>query len=463
MNKYPFITFVYAVMLGLLLAACGAIDAPTPVPTVVQPTATPAPTATAVALPTLEAPFRDQVVNAFNIADAEAIAYVQNEQLFIRTLPDGQPVLVEASSCVAKQQCMVQHLKWSPDGQYLLFYSYFYDGVESASRLHVSDRQGNVQTINDTAPFYPGAWSPDGRHIAFMRSTDIPLENPDGDTIGAWQYEVWRVPLTEGGALGAPQLVGPWTQIGDGCGGGGRSLSETLYEYEGGTSYGYLMGIMVWTPQDILLHTFNCDNIGIGRYDLAAQTELPGFVRPLRNLVLNASGDRWYAITDRAWSTEPGSNELVTGTPDSPEVTVIPTSAPLELLFIGQFSGNLYYTERTALGREEISDRGLFFAYYQSALWQIRPDSIGDGGEEQLLFGEDDHAYAQVTETAVGDLLFVLVENERPLFAAAQDPQLDTSALTAYYPQRHIMQLPAGGGKPVMILTNAGQPALTFP
>lgn len=460
MNKYSFITIVYAVMLGLLLAACSAINAPTPVPTVVQPTATPAPTATAVALPTLEAPFRDQVVNAFNIADAEAIAYVQNEQLFIRTLPDGQPIPVEAGSCVAKQQCMAQHLKWSPDGQYLLFYSYSYDGVESASRLHVSDRQGNVQTINDTAPFYPGAWSPDGRHIAFMRSTDIPLENPDSDTIGAWQYEVWRVPLTEAGTLGAPQLVGPWTQIGDGCGGGGRSLSETLYEYEGGTSYGYLMGIMVWTPQDILLHTFNCDNIGIGRYDLAAQTELPGFVRPLRNLVLNASGDRWYAITDRAWSTEPGSNELVTGTPDSPEVTVIPTSAPLELLFMGQFSGNLYYTERTALGREEISDRGLFFAYYQSALWRIRPDG---GGEEQLLFGEDDHAYAQVTETAVGDLLFVLVENERPLFAAAQDPQLDTAALTAYYPQRHIMQLPAAGGKPVMILTNAGQPALTFP
>jgi hypothetical protein len=272
---------------------------------------------------------------------------------------------------------------------------------------------------------------------------------------------VWTAPAAEDGTVGAPELAGTWKQIGDGSGGGGRSNSEVLYENEGGTAYGYRMGVIEWSAQDILLYNLNCTNIGIGRFDMTTGTELPGFDQPLRNLVLNNSGDRWYAATGYAWDHEnPDDNLLVTGTPDSTEITVIPTSAKVELVFVGQTSGSLYYTERNQLERESLDNIGLNFGFFESALWHIQPDG---SGEEQLLFGEDVQAYAQVAETAVGDLLFVLVENDRPLFAAAQFHELDEEALLAYHPARHIMQLLTSGGEPVTVLSNAGQPALALP
>jgi hypothetical protein len=387
---------------------------------------------------------------------ADAIAYVQDEQIFIRTLPDGETVPVHTEPCPEGGYCALSYLKWSPDGQHLLYY--YYDGSQSS--LRVSDLKGNVQAIENVGFMRPGEWSPDGRTIVYFLETETYLE-AEGDNLGGRLIEVWTAPAAEDGTVGAPELAGTWKQIGDGCGGGGRSNSEVLYENEGGTAYGYRMGVIEWSAQDILLYNLNCTNIGIGRFDMTTGTELPGFDQPLRNLVLNNSGDRWYAATGYAWDHEnPDDNLLVTGTPDSTEITVIPTSAKVELVFVGQTSGSLYYTERNQLERESLDDIGLNFGFFESALWHIQPDG---SGEEQLLFGEDVQAYAQVAETAVGDLLFVLVENDRPLFAAAQFHELDEEALLAYHPARHIMQLLTSGGEPVTVLSNAGQPALALP
>ncbi|MEZ4593804.1 MAG: hypothetical protein R3D55_22060 [Chloroflexota bacterium] len=453
-------------------------------PTTAEPTAQPSPlplpSPTAVAstplstsptqTPALPAPpVREDVDNltapsasSGQAVSANAIAYVQNDQLFIRTLPNGNTVPVHTEPCPEGGYCSLDYLKWSPDGQ-LLLYTY-YDGQNNSS-LRVSDLQGNVQNIENVAFIRPGAWSPDGRSIAYMVQTDTPAETTEESFLAGWVFEVWTVPVAEDGRLGTPQLVGPWQNSGDGCGGGGRSASELLYENEGGTPYGYKMGVMEWTAQNILLFTLNCTNIGLGRFDMTTGSQLPGFDQPLRNLVLNNSGDRWYAVTGQAWDRDnPESNQLVTGTPDSTEITVIPTSAKVELVFVGQTSGSLYYTERNPLGRESDDTRGLYFAYYESALWRIQPAESGDGsGEERLLFGEDAQAYAQVEETAVNDLIFVLVENERPLAEAAQFVEGNPDTLQAYTPQRHIMQLPASGGDPIMILSNAGQPALALP
>ncbi|MCA9944599.1 MAG: PD40 domain-containing protein, partial [Anaerolineales bacterium] len=425
----------------------GPIEA-TPTPTV-PPEPTDAPQ-----LP--EPPVRENV-DDLTAVSANTIAYVQDNQLFIRSLPDGDTVSVPTEPCPEGSYCSLNYLKWSPDGQFLLYT--YYDGGNSSLRL--SDRQGNVQIIEKVAFIRPGAWSPDGRTIAYMVQTDTPAETTEESFLAGWVYEVWAVSVAEDGSLGAPQLVGPWQNPGDGCGGGGRSLSEVLYENEGGTPYGYKMGVTEWTAQNILLFNLNCTNIGLGRFDMTSGTELPGFDQPLRNLVLNASGDRWYAVTGNAWDRESSdSNQLVTGTADSTDVTVIPTSAKVELVFVGQSSGSLYYTERNPLGRESDDTRGLYFAYYESALWRIQPDG---SGEERLLFGEDVQAYAQVTETAVNDLIFVQVENERPLAEAAQFVEGNPDTLQAYTPQRHIMQLPASGGEPAMMLSNAGQPTLALP
>ncbi len=421
------------------------------------PTLPPEPTAVPTQIVLIPDPPVREAVDNLTAVSANAIAYVQNEQLFIRTLPDGDPVLVPTEPCPEGSYCSLDYLKWSPDGQFLLYA--YYDGGSSSLRL--SDRHGNVQIIENVAFIRPGVWSPDGRTIAYMVQTDSPAETTEESYLAGWVFEVWTVPVAENGSLGTPQLVGPWQNNGDGCGGGGRSASEVLYENEGGTPYGYKMGVTEWTEQNILLFNLNCTNIELGRFDMTAGTQLPGFDQPLRNLVLNNSGDRWYAVTGYAWDQEnPENNQLVTGTPDSTEITVIPTSAKVELVFVGQTSGSLYYTERNPLGRESDDSRGLYFAYYESALWRIQPDGTG---EERLLFGEDVQAYAQVAETAVGDLLFVLVENERPLAAAAQFVEGNPDTLQAYFPQRHIMQMPASGGEPVTILSDAGSPVLALP
>ncbi len=473
------------ILLGLWLVSCTAVSdqptiepaiesatAPTTEPTLetvtveptsepAEPTAVPTPLPSPTAVPTEapqlpDPPVREDVDNVTAVA-ADAIAYVQNEQIFIRTLPDGNIVPIHTETCPEGSYCSPAYLKWSPDRQLLLFY--YYDGGKSS--LRVSDKEGNVQIIEDVAFVRPGAWSPDGRTIAYFKETDTYFEAQDSEHPGGRFMEVWTVSVAEDGTVGTPQLAGTWRQIGDGCGGGGRSASEVLYENEGGTPYGYLMGVTEWTPQNILLYNLICNNIGIGRFDMSTGTELPGFDQPLRNLVLNASGDRWYAATGYAWERDnPAYNQLVTGTPDSTEITVIPTSAKVELVFVGQTSGALYYTERNPLERESNDNRGLYFAYYESALWRIQPDG---SGEERLLSGEDVQAYAQVKETAVGDLIFVLVENERPLAEAAQFVEGNPDTLQAYYPQRHIMQLPASDGEPIMILSNAGQPALALP
>jgi hypothetical protein len=440
------------------IAATAVPTLPTTEEPTAQPSPLPLPSPTDVptqpaTLP--EPPVRDAVDNLTAVS-VNAIAYMQNEQLFIRTLPDVQTVPVHAEPCPEDSYCSLAYLKWSPDGRFLLYT--YYDG--SRTTLRVSDHQGNVQIIENVAFIRPGDWSPDGRTIVYFQETETYFE-AEGTTPGGRLMEVWLVSLAEDGQLQAPQLIGHWRQIGDGCGGGGRSLSEVLYENEGGTPYGYKMGVTEWASQGMLLFNLNCTNIGIGRFDMASGTELPSFDQPLRNLVLNKNGIHWYAVTGNAWDRDnPDSNQLVTGRADSTEITVIPTSAKVELVFVGQNSGSLYYTERNPLGRESDDSRGLYFAYYESALWRIQPDG---SSEERLLFGEDDHAYAQVEETAVGDLLFVLVENERPLAEAAQFVEGNPDTLQAYHPQRHIMQLPASGGDPVMILSNAGQPALTLP
>ena len=432
---------------------------PPPTATDVPEVETATPPTEPTAVPTQEviipAPPEREAIDQVTAVAADAIAYVQNDQVFIRTLPDGEPLPL-TEPCATDLRCTAIHLKWSPDGQYLLFY--YDDGIEISLRL--SDRAGQTQSIADPLFLQPAAWAPDSNTFAYFRKTDTLVEADEVNMAG-WLNEVVTVTVAEDGTLEPATVVGTWTQREGGCGGGGRSLSEVLYENEGGTSYGYLMGVTEWSAQNILLFTTNCTQIGIGRFDMTTGEELPGYERPLRNLTLNNEGDRWYAVTGEAWDTaDAEDNLLVTGTPDSVEVTTIPTSAKVELVFVGETSGTLYYTERTPLARESNDQLGVFLAEYEAAIWQLAPDG---SDEQQLLAEEGAHAYAQLTETAVGDLLYVMVENERPFFEAAQIAEIDQTALIAYLPQRHIMQLSADGGTPTAVLTSAGQPALALP
>jgi hypothetical protein len=408
---------------------------------VAEPTALPTPTA----IPTPRV--------AVTIT-GEAVAYAQDSNLFIRALDGDEAIAVE--TCPEGLYCELHYyLKWSPDGQRLLY--------NLGGSLRLADRQGNVQIVSDDiASSQPGAWSPDGRAIAFFRPTNTYIQGsetePDAEVHEVWTAAVPSEDLGAGsadGAVGALQLVGH-VHIYTGCGGCCLSQSQVLYVNEGGF-YGY-MAVIDWTASGILLYTNSCLNVGIGRFDMNSGTELEPFDIPLRGLALNNTGDRWYAVTGPTWPPEPADNQLVTGTPDSLAVEIIPTSQPVELVFYGPVSGRLYYTTRELVERAVLGDPGYeqYFPFYRSALWTINADGTG----ETLLWQAEDHAFARLTERPDGRILFTRVENERELYQAAQDANI--TDLAPYAPQRHIVQMPAIGGEPAVVIANAGQPSTTM-
>lgn len=381
----------------------------------------------------------------------ETIAYVQDQTLFIQP-KDGAPIATE--SCLGKTYCKIQYLKWSPDGHHLLYYLY----DDTVSSLRIVDTVGHIQSVTENGAFIlPGDWAPDGHAIAFLVSTDTYIEGTE--TSPPYQvHEVWTAVLDEGGTLNEAVLVGETNRMADGCGGGGRSVSEVLYEDEGGTSYGYLMGVLEWTASDILLYTSNCTNIGMNRFDMKTATDLPGFDATLRNLVMAPDNSRWYAVVGPTWKMEGvESHQIATGVAQETAVDIIPTSNPVELVFVGPVSGKLYYTTREFVDDAEIADVSAYFNYFKSALWQIN----SDGSDEKLLWSSDDQAYAQLTELKNGDILFVLVENDRPLYDALLNGEASLDEMGQYAPQRHVIRLAASGGEPQMMIRNAGQPELT--
>ena len=115
----------------------------------------------------------------------------------------------------------------------------------------------------------------------------------------------------------------------------------------------------------------------------------------------------------------------------------------------------MYYTTRELVESAEIPDLGAYFHFFKSGLWQINQD----GSEETLLWQGEDQGYAQVSETADGDVLFVLVENDRPLYQAFQDGTATMDEMGEFAPQRHIMRLTIDG-EPQTVISNAGQPEI---
>jgi len=381
--------------------------------------------------------------------EGTAVAYRQHGDLYIRDLPQAHPPIL-VDDCLGPN-CLFQYLKWSPNGRYLLYYR----EDNGTHEIRLADRQGIVQTVaTGAANPRPAAWSPDGRQIAFLRHTDRLIENESDQ----FPLEVWSVAVSASGAISDAKIVGEFN-IPAGCGGGGRSPSDELYEREGGPAYGFQMGKTEWAAQNILLYTLDCGNAGIGRFDMSTGTVLEPYAVPLRGLVLNQARDRWIAVTWDDWSTGPVNTKLATGHPTSTDIEIIPTSAPVELVYVGPVSGHIYYTSRQRTGGADLSEQvdGGSFNFYESALWVIRPDSSG----EKLLWQAADHSFAGVTEAPDGSILFVRVENDVALYEAVQAATVAPEDWVDYLPQRHIVRMPAPGSEPEAWLENAGNLAIS--
>jgi hypothetical protein len=445
MNNMKQKTSFYLPLLFLFAVIAGCSAAASTEPTV-EPTIKPSIQITEAGEIETPTSSGDAEIVESDAASDGTLAYIQDKALIIQH-PDGERITVEP--CPQDAYCITQFLKWSPDGQHLLYY--YYDGENDSLRL--ADPLGQVQVVADDVAFVmPGDWSPDGQAVVFLRPTDEHIEGSE-TTPPFHVHELWRAVLDASGVVQELQLVGSTNRLEDGCGGGGRSASEVLYENEGGTAYGYLMGVMEWTASGTLLYTNNCTNIGINRFDMNSAEDLPPFEVELRNLITDESSSKWFAITGPTWSTETESHQIAVGNPEETAVTIVPTSNPVELLFYGSQSGKLYYTTREFVESAEITAIGAYFHFFKSGLWQINQD----GSEETLLWQGEDQGYAQVSETADGDILFVLVENDRPLYEALQNGSATMDEMGEYAPQRHIIRLTVDGELRTGV-NNAGQP-----
>jgi hypothetical protein len=303
----------------------------------------------------------------------------------------------------------------------------------------------------------PAGWSPDGAAIVYLQGTDRFAEPGAGPAQRI--LEVWTVAVEPDGRLGAPVAKGE-IPFGEGCGGGGRSPSALAYEAEGGFAYGYLAGIVEWTPGDILLYSTNCTSRAVGRYDLAAGYLLDAYPTPLRSLSLNRTRDAWVAIDDQ--------ERMVQGAPADLAITPVALSEQPALVFYGPVSGRLYYTTVATTETRELLDQAAaldpsiviqpYFDFTASALYTVDPAT----GATQRLYGGDGYAYARLTELADGTVVFSRVEDNRELADALAAGVLTPANWRSYLPTTDLLRLPAGGAADVW-LADAAQAALVTP
>ena len=271
---------------------------------------------------------------------------------------------------------------------------------------------------------------PDGRKVVYRVPTGIEFNRIDkSNEIEDW-YEIgylddiWTAELDENGRLQPPVFIGQVETPGQGCGGGGDSWADRLYNIQ---SNSFETFHTYWTADDILLYPFNCEFLQIyGRFDMNTGEMLPPIEGKMTNLAVSNEKDRWFAITapvyDDNGHPDLSTRRLVTGIPSETTYAEIPTSTIVSLLYVGPEDGRLYYTSRELIQSEDLSAQvgwplGSQFHFFHTQLYSINPD----GTDEMLHWEGDDHSYSSITTDENGDLLFYLIENDTVLLEAVQN------------------------------------------
>jgi hypothetical protein len=392
-----------------------------------------------------------------------AVAFVRDDVLMIQlTPPHGE--MVEVEDCRARG-CRILFPVWSPDGNWLLYTVGTFDR-SVPPEVRVSDRTGRTQTVGaDLAFTRPADWSPAGNAVVYLRWTELYVDNPAGPM--GRVLDVMTVPLGADGVLGVAEVAGQ-VIFGEGCGGGGRSEAAEAYEDEGGFAYGYLAGIVRWTAGDILLYSSNCGSVGVGRFDMATGTELEPLPGNLRSLALNAARDTFVALN--------ADGRIVTGAPGSLQTeTVASTVAPerVALVFMGQLTGNIYYT---TIEQTDVYDRvdqaaqvdpSLLFSPYfdttRAGLYVIGGESGTEAAIIEIGSDPEAYAYARVQESFDGRLLFSRVQSGDALQAALEEGTLTAATLPDVLPRTDVLWVLALDAGAQVLLEDAAQFALALP
>jgi hypothetical protein len=398
------------------------------------------------------------------------LAYQRDNQLWLAKA-DLSGDSFKLAACVEQDKviCDLPTVQWSPDGSHF-FYEMTVDGEH---RILVSDLQGRQQGYRISRPpsRHP-VWSPDGNKIVFfVVDPNRPWGDHSNRDLSALDMgfieEVWQLEMESSGTWLAPRKLTDLETPGIGCGGGGISTSDTLYDIQGGFALGYQAARqMVWSVDDVIVYPLTCDYWqGYGRLDTHTWQPLPPYSGQLRGLVLDASGSRWYAVTGHNRDDDLANNRLVTGTAGGTTYEMIDTAVPVEMVFVGLQSGRLYYTSRELLEHKDLSEQikwnksvAPYFNFYHTQLWTILPD----GSDERLLWESDDHSVSRLVETMDGEILFVLIENDVALYeviasGAPEEDWLD------HLPRTHIMRLSLDSNEPEIGLEDAHSLTTWYP
>lgn len=403
-------------------------------------------------------------------APLQKMAYVRNGKLLLSTYGGTETQEVDACSPDAAY-CHLMDLRWSPDGNYLLYFKY----SDEPFLLYLVDGTGRSRPFSGASRFALAipTWSADGQQFLYGTTT------PTG-------FEVW---LTQAPFVDAGHKVGDVQTLGDGCGGGGFPATEELYIAEGLGTFPYHTPPpnLLWLANDVVLYArYPCPAAGIGQFDLQTGQPLPRIDEDRAVLfTTNRQRDHWAAITQ--------DHHLAIGSAEAgllatrPVAEYIPDPNRLESMaqpgvtlaggvFYGPTSGRLYYTTRQLQAEWQLDeavyatlDESVIELFpplttpqspiYQTTLWATTPTALT---EPELVWQGDAYGIGSVTETANGDILFVRIDNGEALYAALQ-AKLSAAEVQQAWPKPQIMRIPAAGGTPELLLDNAGQLALSPP
>lgn len=383
------------------------------------------------------------------------------------TKPDlnAAPVPIPVCGGLAEEPRCPTEVHWSPIGTHF-FYETSYD---EPYQLIISDLAGQQQgyTLSDR-PYRTPVWSPDGQKLILLVGIDVAWGDFVSDGVSDLEYgflqEVWQIEMDSSGRWQPPQMLAHLETPGIGCGGGPRSLSNSLYDRHDGTGDGfYAAKGMIWTSDAVLIYHHACDGImsqGYGRFDTQTLQKLAPFPGRLHSMAYHSEGNRWYAVTGESRpfdDVEMIPNRLVTGIPTDATYEYMDTAVPVDMVFVGAYSGRIYYTSREELDFKNIEDQigsggsvAPFFNFYHTQLWTME----ADGSNERLLWEGEYHSFSRITEMPDGSLLFVLIENDEPLYEAivAGVPEEEW---VDYYPHAHIMRLTPENKEPEIWLEDA--------
>ncbi len=409
----------------------------------------PAPAAT----PTI--PTTDTAVSPFAPTPADPtasplMAFVREATLYFQPLDmSTKPTVVEA--CPSADSCELLYPQWSPNGDYLLYLRVDY-GQNAQGVLRLADRTGQTRTLAESAFFvFRPTFSPDGTRVAYFSETRQMTDM--GEQLALF------VALLDGAPGGAAEQVGT-LNFRVGCGGGGGSPASYVYAREG---YGYTGLTLAWAANDVLLYTLGCDGAGLGRFDLATRTALPGYPEDeqLRQVRLNAARTQWVAVATRNGG-ETGT--VAVGNPAETTYTNLPIEAHVvHGAFWGAQPGQIVAVTRQSTGFDMVDasayqDAPVFlsggFDFYTTRLWTL---DLTAHAPTLLAEYPDTFGIGTVVALAPDRLLFTQIPNDT-LLRDAMQAGLPLADVMAALPRISLMQWENGQ---TTTLTQGGQLAVS--